>query len=57
MGTDKKPSNKMEDREKKRASAKKSREYSIYSKKAVRAKEALIIKNSCVVKAKAVQTK
>jgi hypothetical protein len=57
MGTDKKPSgttNKMEDREKKRASAKKSREYSIYSKKAVRAKEALIIKNSCVVKAKAV---
>jgi hypothetical protein len=47
----------MEDREKKRTSAKKSREYSIYSKKAVRAKEALLAKKSCDVKGKALQEK
>jgi len=32
------------DREKKRESAKKSKNFSVYSKKAVRAKEAMIIK-------------
>jgi len=47
----------MDDREKKRASAKKSKEYSIYSKKAVRAKEALHYKNSCLLKAKDLQSK
>jgi hypothetical protein len=40
----------MEGREKKRASAKKTKEYSIYSKKAVRAKEALYEKISCAVR-------
>ena len=40
----------MDDREKKRASAKKASEYSIYSKKAVRLKEALLEKKSCHVK-------
>jgi len=47
----------MDDRERKRASDKKSREYSIYSKKAVRAKEALLEKNSCPVKAKTCKIK
>jgi hypothetical protein len=39
-------------REKKRGSAKKSKEFSIYSQKAVRAKEALYQKVSCPVKVK-----
>jgi len=38
----------MEGREQKRQSAKKHREYSIYSQKAVRAKEALIAKQKNV---------
>ena len=42
----------MDDRQKKRDSAKKSKEFSIYSKKAVRAKEALMEKVSCPVKVK-----
>jgi hypothetical protein len=39
-------------RDKKRGSAKKSKEFSIYSQKAVRAKEALHEKVSCTVKVK-----
>jgi len=38
------------DREKKRESAKKSKNFSVYSKKAVRAKEALIERSSIVQK-------
>ena len=43
-------------REQKRDSAKKKREYTIYSKKAVRAKEALYVK-TCVVPGKATSSK
>jgi len=38
------PMHQMNDRQDKRESAKKSREFSVYSKKAVRAKEALLEK-------------
>jgi hypothetical protein len=40
----------MNDRQDKRDSAKKSREFSVYSKKAVRAKEALLEKTSLASK-------
>jgi hypothetical protein len=46
----------MNDRQDKRESAKKSREFSVYSKKAVRAKEALLNKKGLGAKSPVTQT-